>query len=139
MPAPLSSDLRTRIVRALKKGKETQLAIADRLEVGVASVVRLARVLRENRSIEPRKPGGGNPRILTVRDLATIRRLVEEQPTATVNELAAALAAAGGPSVHRSTVTRALKELGITRKKTTRASTGRARPTSRKRGPSSRW
>lgn len=41
VPAPLSMDLRERIVKAVLEGKESQSEVAKRFDVGVATVVRL--------------------------------------------------------------------------------------------------
>lgn len=56
MPAPLSLDLRKRILEALLTSGTSQKKIALRFCVGKATVERLARLHRETGSVAPRPP-----------------------------------------------------------------------------------
>ena len=116
MSGALSVDLRERAVAAWEAGEGTQEEVAKRFGVGVASVVRWVRLKRDTGSLAPR-PRPGRAPTLTAADRELYARLCAERVDATQQELADALAAAGGPSVSPFTIARELKRLGWTRKK----------------------
>ena len=116
MSGPLSMDLRERVVAAWEAGEGTQDEVAERFGVGVASVVRWVALKRATGSLEPR-PKAGRPPTLSDEERELFAKLCNEQVDATQAELAEALAAAGGPVVSTSTISRELKRLGWTRKK----------------------
>jgi transposase len=117
MPAPLSNDIRLRIVQARKERGFTYEEIADRLSVGHASVVRILRLERNTGHIEPKVYRPGPPPKVDEQRAPVLRALVEQHIDATEEELSDAFAAKLGISVHRSSINRALKRLKITRKK----------------------
>lgn len=110
-----SVDLRSRVVGAVDSGM-TQEEAADVFRIGVATVYRWIRLRRETGGLEPRPIGGGNPRAVDERGEAILRELVNERPDRTLKELAHALAARGVSSSPAS-VGRALRRIGLTRKK----------------------
>ena len=57
MAAPLSQDLRQRLVRAVEEGSSTREAAA-RFEVGASAAIKLMRRVRQTGSTEPGKIGG---------------------------------------------------------------------------------
>lgn len=116
MPGALSEDLRERVVAAWEAGEGTQEEVAKRFGVGVASLVRWVRLKRDTGSLSPR-PRPGRAPLLTAEDREVFARICAEQVDATQQELADALAAAGGPTVSPFTIARELKRLGWTRKK----------------------
>src|SRR3954454_24873030 len=110
---PYSQDLRQRIVDTVQRGEGTIRQIAERFMVSVAFVTRLLQLHRSSGSVEPRPHGGGNPSVLTPEDLERLRELIRERPDAKLRECAAHL----GSSCSLMTISRALKELGLPRKK----------------------
>jgi transposase len=116
MPAPLSLDLRQRIVRAYQRGDGSRAALAQRFSVGHATVDRILRQARQTGSLAPKKPGG-SVRLLTESDDALVRSWIEAQPDLTQDELARRFEAHTGRSVSRRTMGRVRQRLGLTRKK----------------------
>jgi transposase len=117
MPAPLSVDLRERVVEAYEGGEGSAPSVARRFWVSPASVYRWRKRRRETGSVAPKtyRPGP-SPRI----DEAcaeVLRALVDEQPDAYCWELAERLEQRTGVRVDADTVGRALRRLGLTRKK----------------------
>lgn len=117
MPAPLSNDLRIRIVEARAQDEATYEMLAERFAVGRASVDRVLRLARETGSVEPAPHGGGAPKRIQEAEQAVLTELVRARPDATLEELCIALEAQTGVSVSRSTMSRELRSLGLTRKK----------------------
>lgn len=114
--APLSPDLRQRIVETYDAGGVTQAALADRFQVGKASVERLVRLKRDTGSLDPKPHGGGRVAQITDADRAALLATFERAPDTRQADLADHFAAEGRP-VSQQTVSRALRRLGITRKK----------------------
>ena len=110
---PYSQDLRQRIVDTVQRGDGTVSQIAERFLVSVSFVTRLLQLHRTTGSVEPRPHGGGNPAVLTPEDLERLRELIREQPDATLEECRQHL----GSSCSLTTISRALSQLGLPRKK----------------------
>src|SRR5512143_24120 len=108
-----SQDLRERVVEAVRRGEGTLQQIADRFLVSVSFITRLMQLHRSTGSLGPRPHGGGNPAVLAPEDLERLRALVQEQPDATLEELRQRL----GASCSLMTISRALRKLGLPRKK----------------------
>jgi len=144
VPAPLSVDLRARIIAAWQRQDSTWDELADVFDVGVASVNRLIRRFRATGSIEPEPHAGGQWHRIPDEKLPVLRALVVETPDATLEELTTAYMARTGDVVGRSTLDRALGRLDITRKKRpssrasaiAKASPKSAVPSSRRSKPS---
>lgn len=115
MAAPLSRDLRLRIVAADEAG-ETQEEIAHSLLVGVATVGRVLRLYRETGDVTPGKTTGRRRR-LSDNDLAVLRELVFEKPDRLLHELMAELERKTGKVIGQATMSRSLARLNLTRKK----------------------
>ena len=115
--SPLSPDLRNRIVRAHQKEKAGVRELAERFQVGTATVKRLLRRFRETGSVEPLPHRGGQRPKIPAEKLAVVRKLVEANPDWSVDELADAYNRQQGTTLSRSTMDRALRRLGFTRKK----------------------
>jgi transposase len=132
MTAPLSQDLRARIVRAVQKGSSTRQAAA-RYEVSPSAAVKLLRRVRETGSSAPARIGGHRRRILEPhQDL--LRALVEAKPEITLAEIRAVLQSRGIVVRALSTLHDMLKRMKLTRKKD--AARGRAgAPRCRARAP----
>lgn len=108
-----SQDLRKRIVDTVQRGEGSLRQIARRFLVSVSFVTRLLQRHRSTGALEPRPHGGGNPAVLGPQDLDQLRELVRRQPDATLEELRQRL----GVSCSLMTISRALRKLGLPRKK----------------------
>lgn len=117
MPAAISTDLRIRIVEARAKEGQTYEELAERFDVGRATVDRVLRLARETGSVEPAPHGGGTPRRVTAVEQAVLRELVRTRPDATLDELCVALTIRTGVDISRATMGREMQRLGLTRKK----------------------
>jgi transposase len=110
---PYSKDLRTRILDAIDQHEGSLRQIADRFKVSLTFIVRLARRRRETGSFDPKPHGGGRLPALDPNQLEQLRELVRQQPDATLEELRQRL----DVDCSLAAICRALKKLGITRKK----------------------
>jgi transposase len=108
-----STDLRERVVAACDAGGATREQIAARFSVSVVWIRKLLRRRRETGSIEPKPRGGGRAPAFDDEAAGRLRRAVRADNGATLGELARA----AGVACCASAVHRALKRLGITRKK----------------------
>jgi transposase len=109
----ISEDLRKRILETIQRGDGSLRQIARRFLVSVSFITRLLQLHRSTGSLEPRPHGGGNPAVLSPEDLDQLRELVQKQPDATLEELRQRL----GVSCSLMTISRALRKLGLPRKK----------------------
>ena len=110
---PDSQDLRKRVLDTVQRGDGSLRQIARRFLVSISFVTRLLRLHRSTGSVLPRPHGGGNPAVLGPEDLERLRELVRQQPDATLEELRQRL----GASCSTMTIARALRTLGLPRKK----------------------
>jgi transposase len=108
-----STDLRERVVAACDVGDVTRAQIAARFSVSVTWIRKLIRQRRETGSIEPRPHGGGRASAFDPEAGRRLREAVRADDDATLRELAEA----AGVACCASAVHRALRRLGITRKK----------------------
>ncbi len=117
MPAPLSFDLRRRVVQAYQNGEGTYEELATRFGIGRATVDRVLRRERETGSAAAKPTGGSKPK-LDEDDMESIHFILLEQPDITLAALAERFVHDGGAEgVTRMTLWRALDRLGLTRKK----------------------
>jgi transposase len=110
---PYSQDLRQRIVDTVLRGEGSHRQIAKRFLVSFSFVTRLLKLHRSTASVEPRPHGGGNPAVLTPKDLERLGEFIRNRPDATLRECVAHL----GASCSITTISRALSRLGLPRKK----------------------
>ena len=129
---PYSLDLRQRVLAAVEAGGQTRLRIAALFRVSVAWIRRLVQRRRRTGSIAPLPRRHGPAPALDARRRQHLAALVRDTPDATLAELRDRL---GGVSV--ATVWRALKALGLTRKKSRSAPASRGGRTCRRSVPSS--
>ena len=108
-----SIDLRQRVVAACDARDGTRAQIAARFSVSVAWIRKLMRRRRESGSIAPKSRGGGRAPAFDADADRRLREAVRADADATLAELARVAGVACCPSA----VHRALKRLGITRKK----------------------
>ena len=110
MPKPYEQDLRDRVLAAYDRGKQTK-EIASTIGVSPAYARRVKQVRREQHRTT-RLPLGG-VRVVKV-NLDQLRKLVEQQPDATIAELHARL---GKDRCSESAVAMALQRLDLSFKK----------------------
>jgi transposase len=126
---PYSQDLRTRVLETIRRGDGSVRQIASRFLVSASFVTRLLQLHRTAGSVEPRPHGGGNPAVLGPEDLERLRELIRQQPDATLEECRQRL----GASCSLMTLSRALRKLGLPRKKKVPRAQEQGRPDVRER------
>ena len=126
MAAPLSQDLRRRLVRAVERGSSARAAGA-RFAVSASAAIKLVRRLRETGSTEPSKIGGyRKPLLAGHEDL--LRELTRARKGITLAEIRDALIERGVEPGSLTTIWSTLRRLGLTHKKSSaRSGTGSAR------------
>jgi transposase len=115
MPRPYSTDLRQRALAAYEADEGSQAELAKRYRVGERTLSRWLRTAREAGRRGP-KPRAGGPAPLGGAG-AVLAKLAAEQNDATLAEYADRLAARTGVRRSLAAVCRALKRLGLVRKK----------------------
>src|SRR5919199_3838232 len=113
---PYSQDLRDRIIQALEAGNASQPAIAERFCVSLSFVEKLWQRFRRSGSSAAQPHAGGRRRART-EHTTLLRREVEHQPDATLEELRERIVAAQGPQVSTATICRELQRLKLPVKK----------------------
>ena len=115
MTAPLSQDLRERIVRAVEDGSTIRQA-ARRFAVSASAAIKLMQRVRQTGSTAPAKIGGSR-RPLLEKHADELRGIVSSQAGITLREIKAALAARGIIVKALSTIADMLHRLGLSHKK----------------------
>jgi putative transposase len=115
MPAPISMDLRLRIVRAVERGSSIRQA-AQRFAVSPSAAVKLMQRVRATGSAAPDRYGGRRRPVLGPHE-AELRRLVEATPDLTLAELQTELQRRSGVRAGLSTIHNALRRIGLRHKK----------------------
>jgi len=112
---PYSTDFRLKVVRAYERGEGSQRELARLFGVSLSFVHDLLCRYRHTGSVAPKPHGGGNPGKIGPY-LGVVQQLHQQQPDASLTERCEQLAAM--PPVHggRTTMHRALTQLGVTRK-----------------------
>ena len=118
--APLSFDLRARIVAAAVS--DTEEAVADRFHVGRATVQRLVARQRAGSDLATKPHGGGPGRLAPPAAEAALAEWLADAPSLTHAEIAGRLARLRARPVSRQTAQRTLRRMGYTRKKALRPS-----------------
>ena len=128
MPRACSGDLRRRVVAAVEGG-QSRGSVARRFAVGRSTVYRWVQTAREEGRLEAKPMHGGPPPTIRGESETALKRLVGADNHLTLAEYGDRLAEAVGVRVHPWTLGRALKRLGLTRKKedAARRREGRAR------------
>ena len=115
MTAPMSQDLRERIVRAVAQGRSARQA-AQRFEVSPSAAVKLMQRVRQTGSTAPAKIGGHRRPILEPH-ADTLRAIATSKPGITLKEMRYALHARGIAVKALSTIADMLHRLGLSHKK----------------------
>lgn len=113
MPAPLSMDIRKRIIEAKENG-DTIKKIAREKGVGVNTIACLLKLYRETGSYAPRPLNNGRKPRLDAQTLQKIKKRIEEQPDIALHELKEELALPVSLPALCKTIN---KKLGLHRKK----------------------
>jgi transposase len=115
MPAPISMDLRLRIVGAVEGGSSIHEA-ARRFAVSPSAAIKLMQRVRTSGSAAPDRYGGHRRPLLEPHE-ADLRRLVEVTPDITLAELQAELHRRFGVIAGLSTIHNTLRRIGLRHKK----------------------
>lgn len=117
MGAPISMDLRKRLVDAYEQGEGSIVVVAKRFHVGSATMKRLLWLKRDTGVLAPEKRATGVNTKLDDDARASLAAWVRDQPDLTREELATELVEARGILVSVVTIGRELKRLGLPGKK----------------------
>ena len=115
MPAPLSMDLRRRIVEAVEAGSSIRAA-ARRFAISPSAAIKLMQRVRATGSPAPERYGGHRRPVLEP-DRTDIERLVALKPDLTLAELQDRLQRRCQVTVGLSTLHKTLHRLGLRHKK----------------------
>jgi putative transposase len=115
MTAPLSADLRQRLVRAVEAGSSAREA-ARRFEVSTSAAIKLMQRVRETGGAAPARIGGYR-KPLPADHEGLLRELTEARPGITLVELRAELGARGIRAGSLTTIWATLRRLGLRHKK----------------------
>ena len=116
MAAPLSQDLRRRLVQAVEAGSSAREA-ARRFAVSESAAIKLIRRVRETGSTTPARIGGYRKPLLAGHE-ELLRELTAARGHITLAEIQAALVARGVEAGCLTTIWSALRRLGLSHKKT---------------------
>jgi len=117
MPAPLSVDLRQRVIAAYQAKAGSQRQLAKRFQVSLSFVRDLTRHYRQTGTVEPKPHGGGATAKLGAAQLPIVQALVAAQPDALLVELCERFAEKTAVEVSASTMQRAVQRLELSVKK----------------------
>lgn len=115
MAAPLSQDLRKRLVGVVEEGSSAREAAA-RFEVSASAAIKLMRRVRQTGSTEPAKIGGYRRPLLADHE-ALLRELTVTRKGITLAEIRDALIARGIAPGSLTTIWSTLRRLGLSHKK----------------------
>lgn len=116
MGKPLPVELRERVVAFVEEGHSHRSA-AVRFRVSVKFVNDMVILKRETGGLEPRAQGNGGGHVKLGRLRYWIKGRMEAKPDLTLDDLVLEIAEAHQVTVHRVSVWRALRSLGLTHKK----------------------
>lgn len=133
MPRAYSTDLRQRALAAYEAGEGRQSEVARRYRVGERTLSAWLRTAREEGRRSPRPPRGGRAPVGGERE--ALAALAAERNDATLAEYADLLAERTGVRRSASALCRALKALGLVRKKRRSGPPSRIARTWPRRGP----
>ncbi len=117
MAAPLSQDLRRRLLCAVEGGSSARSAAA-RFAVSASAAIKLVRRVRETGSAEPAKIGGYRKPLLSGHE-NLLRELTSSHKGITLAEIRGSLIERGIDPGSLTTIWSTLRRLGLTHKKST--------------------
>lgn len=126
MAAPYSEDLRRKVVQACERGTQSQREVAELFNVSLSFVESLLRQYRRSGGeLVPQRRKRGRHELLNDACRQQIRRWLQKQPDLTLQELIGRLRTSKSIAVSAPTMSRALHQMGMRRKKgATRHRTG---------------
>ena len=116
MGKPLPVEIRERVVAFVEDGHSHRSAAAQ-FRVSVKFVNDMVILKRETGGLEPRAQGNGGGHGKLARLRAWLQARMEAKPDLTLDDLVLEIAEAHQMTVHRVSVWRALRSLGLTHKK----------------------
>jgi transposase len=116
---PYSIDFREKIIEVYCTESLSIRQVARRFAVAKSFVQKLLKQLRETGDLHPKPHGGGRRPKLHAEQLNLVATLVESDNDATLSELCDRLQAETSMAISRSTMSRVLQTLQLTRKKKT--------------------
>ncbi len=117
MTAPISIDLRRRVVEAYKSGEGGYKKLAERFSLSWNSVRRWVYLERSTQSLAPRPHKVGRTPKIPAPKWPELKRLVMEKPDRTVSELSLEWNKRYDTNIHPSSMGRALIKAGMRFKK----------------------
>jgi len=117
MPAPVSVDLRQRILAAYETNEGCQRQLAERFKVSLSFIRDLMRHHRETGTVQPKPHAGGAVAKLRKEQLPIVEALVKAQPDALLTEVCERFAQQTGVEVSVSTMQRVVCKLKLSVKK----------------------
>ena len=115
MTAPLSQDLRERVVRAVEEGSSARQAAA-RFEISPSAAIKLVRRARETGSTKPARIGGYRRPLLAGHE-TLLRELTATRKGITLAEIKGTLVERGIKAGSLTTIWSTLRRLGLSYKK----------------------
>jgi transposase len=119
-----SLEIRNRALKAYKSGKKTQEEISDLFGISLSSFKRWLQKDRDGQSLIP-DTSGGRPAKVNEEGLNTLKNLVMENPSITLDDLSIQYKKIHKIVVGRSILSRALKKLNLRYKKLSISSTAK--------------
>ena len=113
---PYSVDLRERVLAALDRGMPRSEVVTT-FHISLASLKRWLTIRQNTGTLTPRAPTGGPSRVIPPAQDEEVRVQVAACPDATLAEHAARWNGTHGTSLSQSTMGRAIRRLGLPRKK----------------------
>jgi len=117
MPAPVSVDLRQRILAAYQAKEGSQRQLAERFKVSLSFIRDLMRHHRETGTVQPKSHGGGAVAKLGKEQLPIVEALVKAQADVLLTELCERFTGQTGVEVSVATMQRAVCKLKLSVKK----------------------
>jgi transposase len=113
MPSPYSEDLRSRVIAACSSRRGSREETAAQFQISESTLYDWLRRWKQSGSLAPAPHGGGPTSELNKQ---VLHELAQAEPDATLAEYAERLAERTGRRYSISRLSRALKELGLSRK-----------------------
>ena len=132
MARAYTAELRDRVLRACERGGLSRASLAALFGVGESTLYRWQQAWRSEGQRAARPPGRGPAPCLDAKALDTLKDLVAERNDRTLAEYAQDLDKRAGMKASPPTLCRALRKLGLRRKK--EPARGGAGPARRRRG-----
>ena len=116
MPAPYSIDFRQKVIDALEMGAK-QTSVAEQFDVSDSFISKLWNRYQETNCLKPKKMGGHVKPKVNMEGEKHITVWIENDPSLTINELCEKYKNKFNVLMSESSMSRALKKMGMTYKK----------------------